>query len=1224
MNVADKAQALAAAMSERIVVLDGAMGTMIQRYRLSESDYRGDRFSDHGSDLQGANDLLVLTCPDIIKQIHLEYLRAGADIIETNTFNANAISMADYDLVPITREINVAAARLAREAADTVAAEDGRMRWVAGALGPTSKTASLSPDVENPGFRNVSFESLVKAYREAAEGLLEGGADLLMVETVFDTLNAKAALYAISELLEGLDEDMRPGVLISGTITDASGRTLSGQTTEAFWTSVRHANPLCVGLNCALGADLLRPYINALSDVADVPVSAYPNAGLPNELGEYDEDPQSMATAMAEWAAAGLLNIVGGCCGTSPAHIAAIAEAVKDIAPRVPPAHSGNLELSGLEAVSIGGEGQLFVNIGERTNVTGSARFRKLIEAGDYDTALRVARQQVAGGAQLIDINMDAGLLDGVEAMTTFLKLVAAEPDISRVPIVIDSSRFEIIEAGLRCIQGKGVVNSLSLKEGEGLFLEQARIVRRYGAAVIVMAFDEKGQAETVERKVEICTRAYRLLTQTVGFEPTDIIFDPNIFAVATGIAEHDAYGLNYIEAVRQIKATLPGARVSGGVSNFSFAFRGNNGVREAMHSVFLYHAIAAGMDMGIVNAGQLALMDELDPDLRERVEDVVLNRRSDASDRLLALAAGFSGKSKSRVEDLAWRDAPVEERIRHAMVHGIDRFIAADTEEARQAMDRPIEVIEGPLMAGMNVVGDLFGAGKMFLPQVVKSARVMKKAVAVLLPFLEDEQSGIVGKGRILMATVKGDVHDIGKNIVGVVLQCNGYDVIDLGVMVPAAKILKVAQDEKVDIIGLSGLITPSLEQMVHVATEMERLGIDLPLLIGGATTSKLHTAIKIAPKTTGAVVHVVDASRAVGVVGKLVSDEHMADFVRGVADDLEAVRVRHAARPKSNRRVSISAARANAPRLKYEPKPPRQPGVHVFEQSVLELRPFIDWSPFFATWEMRGRYPGILSHPTMGAAATALFEQANRQLDWAERKHFLRPAAVVGFFPANRVSDDIEIYTDASRTCVRTTLRTLRQQGAKSASQPNLALADFIAPKGTPDWIGAFCVTASKGVDETAAKLRADDADMEAILMQSLGDRLAEASAERLHWLVRTQLWGTNPHEPFDGQKLIAVDYPGIRPAPGYPACPDHRSKAQIFELLDAEKALGLRLTESMSISPASSVSGWIFAHPESKYFGVGKIERDQIEAMSARMGVSLAQNERWLAPNLGYTPK
>jgi len=1208
-------------MSQRILVLDGGMGTMIQQHRLEEAAYRGERFANHSVDLKGALDVLVLSQPDVILQVHLEYLRAGADLIETNSFSANSISMEDYDLAELSREINVEAARLARVAADTVEAETGSARWVVGVIGPTNRTASLSPDVEKPGFRNVDFRELVDAYTDAVEGLLEGGADLLMVETVFDTLNAKAALYAIEQVVQSLPESDRPGTLISGTITDASGRTLSGQTTEAFWVSVQHANPVAVGLNCALGADMLRPYIEALSRIAHTSISVHPNAGLPNELGGYDETPQLMAKHVGEWAQSGLINIVGGCCGTTPAHISAIAEAVRGAPPRSVPAQPDTLQLSGLEAVDIGGPNQLFVNIGERTNVTGSARFRKLIEADDYEAALQVARQQVENGAQLIDVNMDAGLLDGVAAMQHFLSLLAAEPDICRVPIVLDSSRFEIIEAGLRCMQGKGIVNSISLKEGEATFLEQAEVIRRYGAAVIVMAFDEQGQAETVERKVEICTRAYRLLTERVGFAPRDIIFDPNIFAVATGIEAHNAYGVNFIEAVRRIKAELPGVRISGGVSNLSFSFRGNNPVREAMHSVFLYHAIEAGMDMGIVNAGQLAVVDELDPELRTRVEDVVLNRRPDATERLLDMADRFQGTGRKKTEDLEWRDAPVADRIRHALVHGIDRFIDADTEEARQQLDRPLDVIEGPLMAGMNVVGDLFGAGKMFLPQVVKSARVMKRAVGVLLPYLEQEQTGSTGKGRVLLATVKGDVHDIGKNIVGVVLQCNGYEVIDLGVMVPAAKILEVAQSESVDIVGLSGLITPSLDEMVHVASEMERLNIDLPLLIGGATTSKVHTAIKIDPTRTSPVVHVLDASRAVGVVGKLVSDTMRQQFIVDVAEELESVRRSRAEKAAWRKRAPIEAARGNRLQLEFDPIKPRQPGVQTIDQSVLDLRPFIDWTPFFYTWELKGRYPGILNHPEMGPAATDLFRQANEQLDWAERKHFLRPRAVVGLFPANSVGDDIEIYQDETRSVVLARLPTLRQQADKGTRGANVALSDFVAPRGTPDWIGAFCVTASRGVDETASQLREGGKDMEAILIQSLGDRLAEASAERLHWLVRTQLWGTSPGEVLDRDRLVNEQYRGIRPAPGYPACPDHRSKRIIFDLLDAEAALGVSLTESMAISPASSISGWVFAHPESRYFGVGKIDRDQVENYAERTGQSLQETERWLSPNLGY---
>jgi 5-methyltetrahydrofolate--homocysteine methyltransferase len=1224
MNRAQRAEALRAALQQRIVVLDGAMGTMIQRHRLGESDYRGDRFADHDHDLKGANDLLVLTQPELIRQIHLEYLRAGAEIIETNTFNANSISFEDYGLVPLSREVNREASRLAREAADVVEAETGKIRWVAGALGPTNRTASLSPDVENPGYRNVDFEGLVIAYREAAEGLLEGGADLLMVETIFDTLNAKAALYAVSEVMEALPASDRPGLLISGTITDASGRTLSGQTTEAFWASVRHAEPICVGLNCALGADLLRPYVQTLSRVADVAVSAYPNAGLPNELGEYDDSPGLMAEHMAEWARAGLLNIVGGCCGTSPEHIQAIAEAVEGIPPRRPVARSPWMQLSGLEVANIGVEGQLFVNIGERTNVTGSARFRKLIEADEYEKALRVARQQVEGGAQLIDVNMDAGLLDGVEAMQTFLNLVAAEPDISRVPIVIDSSRWEVIEAGLRCVQGKSIVNSISLKEGEDQFLEQARKVRRYGAAVIVMAFDEQGQAETAERKVSICTRAYTLLTEVVGFPPEDIVFDPNIFAVATGIEEHNGFGVEFIKAVRQIKATLPGARISGGVSNLSFAFRGNDAVREAMHSVFLFHAIQAGMDMGIVNAGQLAVMEELDPALREAVEDVVLNRRDDATDRLLALASQFHGKGKERVEDLSWRETTVEERIRHAMVHGIDRFIEADTEEARQNHERPLHVIEGPLMDGMNTVGDLFGAGQMFLPQVVKSARVMKKAVGVLLPYLEAEKDGMSGKGKILLATVKGDVHDIGKNIVGVVLQCNGYEVIDLGVMVPAQKILDMARSEEVDVIGLSGLITPSLDEMVFLASEMERQGVELPLLIGGATTSKVHTAIKIDPERAGAVIHVVDASRAVGVVGKLISDTLRPEFIQSVAEDLEAVRVRRANRSKGGRRVSLELARKNRRQIDFTahpPVPPQQPGLHTFELSISELRPYIDWTPFFHAWEMKGRYPAILEHEKMGEQARILLAEAKEMLDQIEAESWIQPKAVVGLFPANTVGDDIAVYADESRSELAGTIHCLRQQGAKSGTQSNLSLADFVAPRGVADWVGAFCVTAGGGVAERAHAFQAVNDDYRSILLKSIADRLAEASAEFIHQRVRMSLWGTQIDETLDQTALIAESYSGIRPAPGYPACPDHTAKRFLFELVDATTHTGVELTESMAMLPAASVSGWMFGHPASMYFGVGRIEKDQVKDYARRCGLALEIVERWLSPSLAY---
>jgi 5-methyltetrahydrofolate--homocysteine methyltransferase len=1225
MKRADRIQALRTALAQRIVVLDGAMGTMIQRHKLNESDYRGERFSEHADSLKGANDLLCLTQPHLIREIHKDYLEAGAEIVETNTFNATTISMADYGLSHLAREINVAAARLAREAADTVESNTGTMRWVAGALGPTSKTASLSPNVEDPGFRNVSFEQLKVAYRDAAEGLLEGGSDILMVETIFDTLNAKAALYAIAELLDSLPEEERPGVMISGTITDASGRTLSGQTTEAFWASVQHANPISVGLNCALGADLLRPYVAALGRVANVAVSAYPNAGLPNELGEYDDSPELMASQMDEWAGSGLLNIVGGCCGTGPDHIRSISEAVSKYPPRKIPQVPAVMQLSGLEPMAIGLPDQLFVNIGERTNVTGSARFRKLIESGDYETALRVARQQVEGGAQLIDVNMDAGLLDGEAAMRTFINLIASEPDIARVPVVLDSSKWSVIEAGLQCLQGKGIVNSISLKEGEEAFLKQAKMVRQYGAAVIVMAFDEAGQADTAARKIEICTRAYKLLTEQIGFPPEDIVFDPNVFAVATGIEEHAEYALDFLEAVRAIKASLPGAKVSGGISNLSFAFRGNNGVREAMHAAFLYHAIQAGLDMGIVNAGQLAVYQDLDKELRERVEDVILNRRPDATERLLAVASGAKGKARDRTEDLGWREGTVTERISHALVHGIDRFIEDDTEEARQELERPILVIEGPLMDGMNVVGDLFGSGKMFLPQVVKSARVMKKAVAVLLPYLEAEEDGkMMTKGRILMATVKGDVHDIGKNIVGVVLQCNGYDVVDLGVMVPAQKILDVARDEKVDIVGLSGLITPSLDEMVYVAEEMERQGLKLPLLIGGATTSKVHTALKIDPKRGDAVIHVMDASRAVGVVGKLLSDTMCEQFLQDVAVDLEEVRVRRANRKPGGRRVELSAARANRLAIDFEqeaPVVPLRPGVHTLDVSVAQLRPFIDWTPFFHVWDLRGRYPAILDHTAMGEQAKILLRDAQEMLDKIESEGWLEAKARVGIFPANRVGDDIEIYTDDTRECVAAVVPTLRQQNAKSGSQPNLALADFVAPKGTPDWVGAFCVTAGIGVAEKAAEFEAQQDDYQSILLKAVADRLAEANAELHHQIVRTQLWGSTADESFENNELIKEEYVGIRPAPGYPACPDHTMKTTLFDLLNASETTGVMLTESMAMMPAASVSGWYFSHPESRYFGVGKIDKQQVGDYAKRTGQEVTVVERWLSPSLSY---
>ena len=1211
------------ALRDHVLIIDGAMGTMIQRYGLTEEDYRGDRFRDHPRSLKGANDLLVLTRPEIIGAIHSAYLDAGAEILETNSFNATSISMADYDLQPIVFELNVAAARVAREAADASEARTGRPRWVAGVLGPTNRTASLSPEVENPGARNVTFDQLVEAYTEATRGLVEGGADLLLVETIFDTLNAKAALFAIDSLFE--ETGLRLPIMISGTITDASGRTLSGQTTEAFWTSLRHARPISIGLNCALGAKELRQYVEILSTVADCHVSAHPNAGLPNELGGYDETPEAMAHEIREWADSGLVNIVGGCCGTGPDNIRAIAEAMKGVRPRAIPVLPPRTRLSGLEPLEIGPD-SLFVNIGERTNVTGSARFRKLIREGDYDSALQVGRQQVESGAQLIDVNMDAGLLDSEAAMVRFLNLVAGEPDISRVPVVIDSSKWSVIEAGLKCIQGRGVVNSISLKEGEAPFLAQAKKVLRYGAAVIVMAFDEQGQADSLERKVEICTRAYKLLTEVVGFRPEDIIFDPNIFAVATGIEEHEGYGVAYIEAVRRIKASLPHALISGGVSNLSFSFRGNDPLREAMHSAFLFHAIQAGMDMGIVNAGQLALYDDLDPELRERVEDVILNRRKDATERLVEIAQRTSGqKGVERVEDLSWRDQPVGARMSHALVHGLDRFIEVDTEEALAALGRPLLVIEGPLMDGMNVVGDLFGAGKMFLPQVVKSARVMKKAVAWLEPYLEaeklkDPEARSGSKGKILMATVKGDVHDIGKNIVGVVLGCNGYTVVDLGVMVPAKKILEAAQAENVDIIGLSGLITPSLDEMVHVAAEMTRLGFTRPLLIGGATTSTVHTAVKIAPKYSHGVVYVPDASRAVGVVGKLMSEEHRPGFLAETAATYAETAARRASQATDTRRVSLARARSNRLQLAAVPAPPASPGLHRFDPIDLPaLIELIDWTPFFRTWQLPGRYPGILQDPAMGEQARSLLADARTMLDQIVTGCWLTAKGVAAILPAASVGDDIEIRDEAGG--LRATLHTLRQQADKPPGRPNLALSDFIAAKD--DWIGLFAVTAGLGIEPHLARFEADHDDYHAILLKSLADRLAEAAAEWIHRELRTRLWGFAKAEQLDLAALLADGYRGIRPAPGYPCQPDHTEKQTLFDLLGADAAIGVSLTESMSMLPAASVSGLVFAHPDAGYFGVGRIGRDQVEDYADRKNIEVSEVERWLASSLGYAP-
>jgi 5-methyltetrahydrofolate--homocysteine methyltransferase len=1213
-------------LDQRILVLDGAMGTMIQRHKLQEADYRGERFAGWPRDLRGNNDLLTLTKPEIVADIHRQYLDAGADIIETNTFNSTAISMADYGMQALVYELNLAGAQLARAECDAAEQrEPGRPRYVAGVLGPTNRTASISPDVNDPGFRNVSFDELVAAYSDAANGLLDGGADLLLIETIFDTLNAKAAVFAIEAVFEQRRE--RVPVMISGTITDQSGRTLSGQTAEAFWYSLAHAQPLTIGLNCALGAKMLRPYVQELARVAPVRVSAHPNAGLPNEFGEYDETPEQTAAVLREFAEHGLLNVVGGCCGTTPAHIRAIADAVRGLKPRQRPTLEHRCRLSGLEPVVIGPETN-FVNVGERTNVTGSRRFAKLVLESKFEDALEVARQQVENGAQLLDVNMDEAMLDSERAMATFLRQLASEPAISRVPIMIDSSKWSVIEAGLKCVQGKGVVNSISLKEGEEVFLEHAKLVRRYGAAVIVMAFDEQGQADTADRKVAICARAYRLLTERVGFPPEDIIFDPNIFAIATGIEEHANYAVDYIEATRRIKATLPHVLVSGGVSNVSFSFRGNDPVREAIHSVFLYHAIAGGMDMGIVNAGQLAIYADIEPELLERVEDVVLNRRPDATDRLLAIADTVKGSGGAKAADLAWRALPVEERLKHALVEGVADFVVEDTEEARQRYARPIEVIEGPLMAGMNVVGDLFGSGKMFLPQVVKSARVMKKAVAYLIPYIETEKTETSSNGRVLLATVKGDVHDIGKNIVGVVLQCNGYEVIDLGVMVPSAKILETARQKQVDLIGLSGLITPSLEEMAFVASELEREGFHTPLLIGGATTSRVHTAVKIEPQYSGPTVHVLDASRAVGVAGKLLSDAMHDGFVQGVRTEYDEIRTARAGRRTAERRATLAQARANRLRIDWGALPVPRPcvtGVQVLDEYPLaELAARIDWTPFFQTWELAGHYPAILDDPKVGAAARNLFADAQRMLEQIIEGKQLRARAVFGFWPANSVGDDIELYADEPGSHPVAVLHTLRQQMAKEPDRPNYALADFVAPReaGVRDWVGAFAVTAGHGLDKLVAAYQAAHDDYNAILAKALADRLAEAFAERLHERVRQEFWGYTRDEQLDNEALIKEQYQGIRPAPGYPACPDHTEKRTLFDLLRAEGNAGIQLTESFAMLPTASVSGWYFWRPEARYFGVGKLERDQVEDYARRKGMDLGTMERWLAPNLNYT--
>ncbi len=1219
--------ALEAAAKDRIIVLDGAMGTQIQKLGLQEGDFTG-----HGSGCachihsdqpqQGNNDLLNLTRPDVIEEIHYQYAMAGADIVETNTFSSTTIAQADYALQDKVDALNTEGARLARKAMDRAEAQDGRRRFVAGAVGPTNRTASISPDVNNPGYRAVSFDDLRIAYAQQIRALISGGADIILIETIFDTLNAKAAIFAAEEVFEETGTILP--VMISGTITDLSGRTLSGQTPTAFWHSVRHARPFTIGLNCALGANAMREHLAEISGVADTYVCAYPNAGLPNEFGEYDETPTQMAAQIEDFAKEGLLNVVGGCCGSTYEHIRAIAEAVKGHTPRAIPDAVPLMRLSGLEPCTLTKDIP-FVNVGERTNVTGSAKFRKLITNKDFAAALDVARQQVENGAQVIDINMDEGLIDSQQAMVDYLNLIAAEPDIARVPIMVDSSKWEIIEAGLKCIQGKAIVNSISLKEGEEQFLHHARLCRRYGAAIVVMAFDEDGQADTEDRKVAICQRAYKLLTEEVGFPPEDIIFDPNVFAVATGIEEHDNYGVDFINATKRITETCPHVHISGGVSNLSFSFRGNEAVREAMHAVFLYHAIQNGMDMGIVNAGQLAVYSEIDPELREHCEDVVLNRRSDATERMLELAEKYRGQggAQAKEKDMSWRELPVEKRLEHALVNGITEFIEGDTEEARQRATRPLDVIEGPLMDGMNVVGDLFGSGKMFLPQVVKSARVMKQAVAVLTPYIEAEKDGSAkAAGKILMATVKGDVHDIGKNIVGVVLACNNYEIIDLGVMVPTSKILETAKAENVDIIGLSGLITPSLDEMVHVAAEMEREGMDLPLLIGGATTSKVHTAVKIAPKyVSGQAMYVTDASRAVGVVSSLLgsnAEKVKADTRADYADIAE----RHARGERGKSRITLQQARDNALKLdwsKYEAKQPSFLGTRVLDNwSLEELARYIDWTPFFQTWEIKGQYPAVLDHPERGEAARSLFADAEAMLKQIVDEQWFKPKAVVGFWPAKADGDDIKLFAEDGSD--RAVLHTLRQQTAKRDGRPNVALADFVAPEG--DYVGAFCVTAGPEEDDIAAKFDAANDNYSSIMVKALADRFAEAFAERLHEYVRTELWAyaTEDYAPED---LIREPYAGIRPAPGYPAQPDHTEKATLWDLLDAENATGVTLTESYAMWPAASVSGLYIGNPDSYYFGVGKVEADQVADYAARKGMTKEDAERWLAPVLNYTP-
>ncbi|HFQ5017817.1 TPA: methionine synthase [Vibrio vulnificus] len=1214
-----------AQLKQRILLIDGGMGTMIQGYKLQEQDYRGERFADWHSDLKGNNDLLVLTQPQLIQEIHHAYLEAGADILETNTFNATTIAMADYNMESLSEEINFAAAKLAREAADEWTAKNpAKPRYVAGVLGPTNRTCSISPDVNDPGYRNVSFDELVEAYSESTRALIRGGSDLILIETIFDTLNAKACAFAVESVFEELGFALP--VMISGTITDASGRTLSGQTTEAFYNSLRHVRPISFGLNCALGPDELRPYVEELSRISETFVSTHPNAGLPNAFGEYDLSPEEMAEHVKEWAQSGFLNLIGGCCGTTPEHIRHMAMAVEGVSPRVLPEIPVACRLSGLEPLTIAKD-TLFVNVGERTNVTGSARFKRLIKEELYDEALDVAREQVENGAQIIDINMDEGMLDAEACMVRFLNLCASEPEISKVPIMVDSSKWEVIEAGLKCIQGKGIVNSISLKEGKEKFVEQAKLIRRYGAAVIVMAFDEVGQADTRERKLEICTKAYRILVDEVGFPPEDVIFDPNIFAVATGIDEHNNYAVDFIEAVADIKRDLPHAMISGGVSNVSFSFRGNNYVREAIHAVFLYHCFKNGMDMGIVNAGQLEIYDNVPEKLREAVEDVVLNRRDDATERLLEIAEEYRENAVGKQEDasaLEWRTWSVEKRLEHALVKGITEFIVEDTEEARLNASKPLEVIEGPLMDGMNVVGDLFGEGKMFLPQVVKSARVMKQAVAHLEPFINASKQAGSSNGKILLATVKGDVHDIGKNIVGVVLQCNNYEIIDLGVMVPCEQILKVAKEQQVDIIGLSGLITPSLDEMVHVAKEMERLGFDLPLLIGGATTSKAHTAVKIEQNYSHPVVYVNNASRAVGVCTSLLSNELRPAFVERLQADYELVRDQHNRKKPRTKPVTLEAARANKVVIdwqSYTPPAPSQPGVHVFDDfDVATLRQYIDWTPFFLTWSLVGKYPTIFEHEEVGEEAKRLFGDANEWLDRIEQEGLLKARGMCGLFPAASVGDDIEVYTDESRTQVAKVLHNLRQQTEKPKGA-NYCLSDYVAPKesGKKDWIGAFAVTGGVNERELAEQFKAQGDDYNAIMIQAVADRLAEAFAEYLHERVRKEIWGYAADENLSNEELIREKYQGIRPAPGYPACPEHTEKGPLWELLNVEETIGMSLTSSYAMWPGASVSGWYFSHPDSRYFAIAQIQQDQVESYAERKGWDLLEAEKWLGPNI-----